>query len=142
MARRIVGVLVAVVATLSTALLFFLIFSPAFFIPGKYYTRFALALVLLGFSIYLFRRSRRWPSVLLLVGSVALNILEIHEVITWYIFENRLDLITQHPWWWPTCTEDPRIMHALSYPLYPMLCFPIAWFWYSFEATQRHLTKR
>ena len=142
MAKRIIAAALAVGTTLFAGFLFCLIFGPALFIPGEYYTRFAVALVLLGFSIYVFRRSRRWPSILLLVGSLALTIFETHDVIMWYIFENRLDLITQHPWYWPTCTEDYRIVHAFSYLLYPMLCFPVALFWYSFQAAQRHLTKR
>jgi hypothetical protein len=142
MAKRILAAVTAVAATLAAALVFCLLFGHGLLILGEDYTRFTAAVVLLALAVYVFRRSRRWPAVFLLVGSVALVVAKTHDVIMWYIFENRLDLITQHPWWWPTCTEDTRIMHALSYLLYPMLSLPVAWFWYSFQFTHRHLTNR
>ncbi len=141
MAKRIAAAVVALLVTLFAVVAFVIVFAHLR-IPGDDYVRFGVALLLLVSSVYIFRRSRRWPAVLLLVGSSAVMLLKTHDVIVSYIFDYHFDVITQQPWWWPTCTEDPRIMHALSYLLYPMLCLPIAWFWYSFEAAQRHLTKR
>ena len=141
MAKRIVSAVVALAVTLFAVIVFVIIFGHLR-IPGEDYTRFIAAVALLASSIYIFPRSRRWPAVLLLIGSGAVMALKTHDVIMWYIFENHFDLITQHPWWWPTCTEDTRITHALGYLLYPMFCLPVAWFWYSFEATQRRLTNR
>ena len=140
MLKRIVAAVIALGVTLLGIIAFCVVFGHLR-IPGEDYTRFVAAIALLASSIYVFRRSRRWPAVLLLVGSVAVMVFETHEVIVWYLLENHLELIVQHPWYWPTCTENPQILHALSYLLYPMLCLPVAWFWYSFQAAHRRLTK-
>lgn len=144
MAKLVLAAAVALLVTFLGVITFCVVFGHLN-IPGlNYYTQFVVALALLASTIYIFHHDRhRWPAILLLVGAVAVIIFQTHEFITWYILENHIEMVTtQHPWWWPTCTEDPRILHALSYLLYPMLCLPVAWFWYSFEATQRHLTKR
>jgi hypothetical protein len=141
MAKRILAAVVALVVTFCCVIAFVAVFGHLR-IPGEDYTRFVAAVLLLASSIYVFRRSRRWPAILLVVGSIALVVAKTHDVIMWYIYQNHLDLITQHPWWWPTCTEDTRITHAVGYLLYPMVCLPVAWFWYSFEAAHRHLTSR
>jgi hypothetical protein len=141
MAKRILASAIALAVTFLCAIAFVVVFGHLR-IPGEYYTRFVVAIALLSSSIYVFRRSRRWPAVLLVVGSAAITLFETHEVITWYIFQNHIEVIEKRPWWWPTCTEDPRILHALNYLLYPTLCLPVAWFWYSFTAAHRHLTNR
>src|ERR1700694_1316357 len=108
MAKRILAAVIALLITLFGVVVFCIVFGNLR-MPGEDYTRFTAALLLLAGCIYIFRRGRRWPAVLLLIGSVALILLETHQVISWYIFENRMDLLEQHPWWWPTCTEDSRI---------------------------------
>jgi hypothetical protein len=139
MTKRILAAAVALTVTVLCVIAFCVVFGHLR-IPGNDYTRFVAAMALLASSIYVYRRTRRWPALLLVVGSVAVALLKIHDVIVWYIFEH--DLIVQPSWYWPTCTENPRILNALSYLLYPALCLPIAWFWYTFQAAHRHLTKR
>jgi hypothetical protein len=139
MTKRILAAVMALVVTLVGVIVFCLVFR-TLRIPGEDYTRLVLAAALLGSSIYILRRSRRWPAVLLVVGSVAVMLLEIHEAIVFYMLNH--GLIVQPSWFWPTCTENPQILNALSYLLCPALCLPAAWFWYSFQATHRHLTNR
>jgi hypothetical protein len=141
MAKRILAAVIALAVTFFGIVAFCVVFGHLR-IPGEDYTRFIAAVALLVSSLYVFRRTRRWPAVLLLVGSAAILVLETHEAIMYYMLQNHFDVITKNPWWWPTCTEDPRILHILSYLLYPMLCLPIAWFWYSFQVAHRHLTNR
>ena len=141
MAKRILAALIATAIALVGLIVFWCVFF-RFPIPGEDYGRFALAAALLASSVYIFRRSRRGPGFLLLVGSVAFVLLKTHDALVQYMFKNHLDMIQQRPWWWPTCTENPRILHALLYLLFPILCLPVAWFWYSFHFAERHLTDR
>ncbi len=143
MAKRILSSVAALFVAFVGVVLFYIVFTNAvFYIPGEAYARLIAAVLLLAFSIYVFYRRARWPAALLLVGSVAVAAYEIHEAFVFYVLDNHMDWIQRHQWFWPTDTENPLVLNALSYLLYPMLCLPIAWFWYSFEATQRHLTKR
>src|SRR4029077_12961632 len=128
MAKRTLAVVIALGVTFFAVVAFCIVFGHLR-IPGEDYTRFTAAIALLVSSIYVFQRSRRWPAILLVVGSIALVVAKTHDVIMWRIFQNHGELIVKHPWWWPTCTEDTRITHAVSYLLYPMLCLPVAWFW-------------
>jgi hypothetical protein len=139
MAKRFLSAVMALVVTLVGVIVFWLVFR-MLRIPGEDYTRFVLAAALIGSSIYILRRSRRWPAVLLVVGSGAVMLLQIHEAIVFYMLNH--GLIVQPSWFWPTCTENPQILHVLSYLLYPVLCLPVALFWYTFHAAHRHLTNR
>ena len=150
MVKRVPSVSIAVFGALVGIAIFWIVFMPWYPFPIAAYgsVRLALALVEAAVAIYLFTRWRSWPSLLLLVGSIPMVLVNI-DFVGWLWRMDRIDRS-------PSLGDDSRlallfpsdnevspvnaILHYLIY--FSMVCLPIAFFWYFFRVIDRHLTKR
>jgi len=150
MLKPLLSVGIALTGTLFTIVLYWFIFMPWLMIPGVIspWPKLILAMVSLGVAVYLFMRSRSWPALLLLVGSIPVLLVNISMCgCEWRI--QRIYGPNPHEdsallaFLFASDSERSPINAILHYLIFvSMVCLPIAFFWYFFRVCDQHLTKR
>ena len=102
--------------------------------------------IFVGTSTFLFRARRNSASWLLLIGSIALFLFDLHEATIFSMLQfGWLDKLSQETQFFvfPTCTENPRIAVPFGYTaLLGLICFPTGLFWAALQRARAHLTSR
>ena len=115
---------------------------PARYIPLVLDTLpFVLALLILCGAILLFRKSKSWPSILLLAGAVSLLLVGLHELVIGLSFAFHL-IPAGRSFLFPLCTENPLITRPVGFLRVVSLFVLVGLFCYVFQATRGHLTRR
>jgi hypothetical protein len=150
MLRLVLALIVALVATVVAGVGWLIVSAPVplgRIVPASYLPLvidtlpFALAVLILVGAICLFRRSKSWPSVLLIAGAVALLIVGLHDFAIGLSFHLHL-LPAGYSFLFPTGTENPLIALPVGFLRFVSLSVFVGLFCYVFQATRRHLTRR
>jgi len=120
---------------------------PWFLIPGiiSPWPKLVLALIEMGFTIYLFKRWRDWPALLFLIGSIPVLLVNI-SMCGWYWRMNHEGMepgsFPVLAFLFPSDTNmDYSVMNPiLHYIFFLTLCLPVAFFRYFFRVIDHYLT--
>src|SRR5438876_12230896 len=80
MLKRALSVSIALLGTILAIVIYWLVFMPWFHGLIGPWTKLSLALLEIALAVYLFVRSRNWPALLLLVGSIPMVLVNIDFV--------------------------------------------------------------
>ena len=148
MLKRALSVSIALLATIVALVIYWFVFMPWLHllpIPSEPWLKLAVAFVGMLLAIYFFARWRNWPTVLFLVGSIPVVLVNI-DMCGW---EWRMDRIygpnprgdaSQLALLFASDSE-PSPVHAVLHYLFlvTMVCLPIAFFCFFFRFIDRCL---
>jgi hypothetical protein len=141
MLRPVIATLVAIVAVVVAILAYYFVWILICRLEGP---RLVASLVLLGLSIYLFRRSRGVPTLLLLVGSVGLAGAHFHDYFIVFGIEYGLfqlggsDTYVMQGFFEPR--ENPLIAVPADVLRFTGLLCIVGVVWLTVQVTRKHLT--
>ena len=150
MLKRILSVSIALLATIVALVIYWIVFMPweHLFIRSESWVKLVVALVGMALAIYLFARWRTWPTLLFLVGSFPVVLVNI-SMCGWKWRMQRIygpspigdsALLV---FLFPSDNEHSPVNAILQYSIFlSTACLPIAFFWYFFRLFDRHLTMR
>ena len=136
---------IALLGTFFAFVIYWVVFMPWFVTPGGPWTKLIVALAEVAVAIYLFARWRSWPTLLLLVGSISMVLLNIFYCgWVWRV---------KHGGWepgaspllallFPSDNEHSLVNRLLFFVSFLLWCLPVAFFWYFFRVADAYLTKR
>jgi hypothetical protein len=142
MLRPVIAVVVAIVALALACVAYFVVWILLCRLEGP---RLIASLVLLAISIYLFRRLRGIPTLLLLLGSVGLAGAHLHDYFIGFGIEHELfqlggsDTYIMQGFFEPP--ENPLIAVPADVLRFTGLLTFVGIVWLTFQITQKHLTK-
>ena len=150
MLKRILSGSIALVATIVSLMIYWIVFMPWLHLPfrNESWLKLAIAIIALMLATCLFARRRTWSALLFLLGSIPIVLVNI-EMCGW---EWRMDResSTDRPvddprlaFLFPSDNEHSVINAILHYSIYfSAACLLIVFFWYFFRVIDQHLTKR
>ena len=150
MLKRILCVSIALLATIVALVIYWIAFMPWLHLPirNESWIKLGLAVIGMVLAIYWFARWRSWPTVLFLLGSIPVVLVNISMVgWEWRIAH---DYSTSPPaddrllaMLFPSDNEHSAINTLLYWSInFSALCLAIVFFCYFFRVFDWHLTKR